>query len=263
MSSYDYFNDQLHDYYSFSISLVNFLHKYLLQFEKALFQYSIILKTLQKKSTKLFAQTKKDNPLKEHLSRAFLSFIQTIEDEYHQFEQRAQLIHLIENTVKNLHQQIHSSDLRKEKKFLQKYTSRLTRRSSRYEYFRKHHQMTLIWKDHLDIVASQTTNLLWKLFSYSQHKFHVKLPAAIEIASGDQSIPNSNNAFNPPSNSTHSTEIDEIMIKQNQDSNDLIDDDDDDEQWINLVKENAILQRNECRSLHLSELSYTTECSSQ
>ena len=256
MSSNDCLHDQLHNYHSFSLSLIDFLQKLLIQLEKATLDYSLQLKTLEKKSRKLFSPPNRTNPLAEHVLHAFHSFLQTIEDEFHQFDQRRKLIHLIELNTKTLHQQIHSSDLRKEKELVHKYHNRLSHGSpsSRTEYLRKYHQMSSIWKDHLDIIGSQTTNLLWRLYSYSPVK---KIHPTMEMGSGDQITPSSNNAC--IQSSSTSTEIDETRIEPNEHSNQHIDADEE-QQWLNLVKQNA--RHIDDRSLHLSDLSYSSSSSS-
>lgn len=235
-------NECLNDYYSFSLSLIDFLEKNLSQLEKSMFEYSLKLKTFQRKSKKIVSKT---NSLSENLQQAFRSFVQTIEDEFYQLDQRRKFVHLIEINLKKVHQQIHSSEIRKEKRLVEKYKSRSSSSVRQYE------EMSSIWKDHLDILGSQTVNLLWRLFSYSPVK--TILPS-MKIGSGDEYIPTSNNAC--IQSSSQSTEIDETMIEQNEH---IDDDDDEDEQWLKLVKQNA--QQLDQRSLHLSDLSLTTECS--
>lgn len=249
MSSNECWMNQLNDYYSFSLSLISFLQKAFIQLEKALLQYSLRLKRLEKKSRKIFSQTTTFNPMRESLFQSFHLFCQMIEEEYHQCDQRAKFIHWIGSTVKTLDQQIHSSDLRKERDLVQKY-------ASRSDYRGKHHRMILIWKDHLDLIASQTNTLLWKLFSQSPMK---QICSSIEIGSGDHTFsPTSNNAC--IQSSSTSSKIDETRIESNEQDPDHQIDEEDEDQWLNLVEQNA--PHVEDRSLHLSDLSYTTDCSS-
>ncbi|CAF4374017.1 unnamed protein product, partial [Adineta steineri] len=197
---------------------------------------------------------------------------------------------------------------------------------------RKHDTFALNWKDNLDNITSQTTNLLSRLSSYSPSKFDVQLmkksteslsnkqdnqlTSIIELGSGDQlhsqlikgNIPlavkqeqqllsNSNNALvilkqskqNVNKNqSIYSTDIDEAMIEKNRLDNDLVDDED--LQWLSIVTQNkiqwqktntlssltdqssndseSIIKRNKNKiepkdSLHLSDISYTTDYYSQ
>jgi len=327
-------NQQLNDYYSFASSILNFLQKYFTQFHKALITYSIVLKHLHKKSTNLLIKSTLNHQLTQHLHHAFSSFSQTFNDEYHQLEQRAKFLKTIHLTIEKLQQEINSSRILKQKHKLHKYTYRiihLNRKKKRqYLYqliqqIRKHDKLTITWKDNLDNITSQTTNLLWKLFSYSPYKFDIKpvadslsnsetiiglpymentkqddkLSLPIELGSGDQlhsksikeNIPlelisNSNNALIIPvkpkqnkdeNRSFYSTDIDETIVENNR--------------WINIVKQNEIqwqpttitlsiltdqssndseniIQRNKNimetkSSLHLSDISYTTDYYSQ
>ncbi|CAF0779605.1 unnamed protein product [Rotaria sordida] len=183
MYEYERINKQLNDYYSFATSLLNFLQKYLIQFHKSLINYSMVLKHLHKKSTNLLIKTNSNHELTKQLHHAFLSLTQTFDDEYHHLEQRASLIKIIQLTIENLKQKINSSIILKQKNKLHKYTYciiRLNRNKKRqYLYqlvqqIRKHDKLTLTWKDNLDNITSQTTNLIWKLFSYSPYKFDIK-----------------------------------------------------------------------------------------
>jgi hypothetical protein len=327
-------DQQLNDYYSFASSILNFLQKYFTQFHKALITYSIVLKHLHTKSTNLLIKSNLNHPLTQHLHHAFSSFSQTFNDEYHQLEQRAKFLKTIHLIIEKLQQEINSSRILKQKHKLHKYTYRiihLNRKKKRqYLYqlihqIRKHDKLTITWKDNLDNITSQTTNLLWKLFSYSPYKFDIKpvadslsnsettidlpymennkqddkLSLPIELGSGDQlhsksikeNIPlelisNSNNALIIPlkpkqnkdeNRSFYSTDIDETIVENNR--------------WINIVKQNEIqlqpttitlsiltdqssndseniIQRNKNimetkSSLHLSDISYTTDYYSQ
>jgi hypothetical protein len=323
-------NQELNDYYSFASSILNFLQKYFTQFHKALITYSIVLKHLHTKSTNLINKNNLNHQLTQHLHHAFSSFSQTFNDEYHQLEQRAKFLKTIHLTIEKLQQEINSSRILKQKHKLHKYTYRIIRlnRKKKRQYLyqviqqiRKHDKLTITWKDNLDNITSQTTNLLWKLFSYSPYKCDIKpvetsrsnsettidLPCMennqqslpIELGSGDQlhsksiieniplefeqqQISNSNNALiipvNPKQNkdenrSFYSTDIDETIVENNR-----LDDD----RWINIVKQNEIqwqqtttiltdqssndseniIQRNKS-SLHLSDISYTTDYYSQ
>ncbi|CAF1292475.1 unnamed protein product [Rotaria sp. Silwood1] len=176
-------NKQLNDYHSFATSILNFLQKYLTQFHKALINYSIVLKHLHKKSTNLLVKTNSNHELTKQLHHAFLSLTQTFDDEYHHLEQRASLLKIIQLTIENLKQQINSSIILKQKNKLHKYTYRIIRlnRNKKRQYLyqlvqqiRKHDKLTLTWKDNVDNITSQTTNLIWKLFSYSPYKFDIK-----------------------------------------------------------------------------------------
>jgi hypothetical protein len=343
MYEYERINQQLNDYYSFASSILYFLDKYFNQFHKALTIYSIVLKNLHQKSTKLLSKPNFNYDLIKHLHHAFLSLTQTFDDEYHQLDQRAEFLKIIQSTIHNLRQQINSSIIRKQKHKLYKYTHhiiRLNRKKKRQDLcqlvqqIRKHDKLTLIWKDNLDNITSQTTNLLWKLFSYSPYKSYIKsiqtptsslsisestvdLPcieqsdqpsSSIELGSGDQlhsklikeiipyefeqeqqPISNSNNALIISTNSQenrsiYSSDIDETIVEKNRLYDDIIDDDDN--RWINLVKQNeiqyqqrtilsistdqssddneSIIKRNKLKnSLHLSDISYTTDYYSQ
>jgi hypothetical protein len=187
-------NQELNDYYSFVSSILNFLQKNLTQFYKALITYSIILKNLHIKSTNLLMKTNSNHQLTKHLYHAFLSFIQTFDDEYHQLEQRTRFLKIIQLTIEKLKQQINSSLISKQKYKLHNYTYRIIRlnRNKKRQYLyklvqqiRKHDKLTLNWKDNLDNITSQTTNLLWKLFSYSPYKFDIK---SIQTPSGSLTI---------------------------------------------------------------------------
>ncbi|CAF1319404.1 unnamed protein product [Adineta steineri] len=331
-------NQQLTDYHLYASSIINFLQKYLTQFHKALITYSIVLKHLHTKSTNLLIKTNFNHQLTKHLHDAFLSFIQTFDDEYHQLVQRAKFLKTIHLTIEKLQQQLKSSKLLKQK---HKYTYRIIHlnRNKKRQYLhqlfqqtRKHDTFALNWKDNLDNITSQTTNLLSRLSSYSPSKFDVQLmkksteslsnkqdnqlTSIIELGSGDQlhsqlikgNIPlavkqeqqllsNSNNALvilkqskqNVNKNqSIYSTDIDEAMIEKNRLDNDLVDDED--LQWLSIVTQNkiqwqktntlssltdqssndseSIIKRNKNKiepkdSLHLSNISYTTDYYSQ
>jgi len=300
-------NQQLNDYYSFASTILNFLQKNLTQFHKALITYSIVLKNLHTKSNNLLIKTNFNHELTKHLHQAFLSLNQTFDDEYHQLEQRAKLLKIIQLTIENLKQQLNSSIISKQKHKLHNYTYRILRlnRTKKRQYLykliqqiRKHDKLTLTWKNNLDNITSETTNLLWKLFSYSPYKFDIKsiqtsisetiydIPcienSPVKLGSGDQlhsklikenipyefkqeqqSISNSNNAL-----------IRSMNDKDNVDENRL-----DDDQWINLVKQNEIQWKKPVtadqssndsgsiiktkNSLHLSDISCTTDYYSQ
>jgi len=303
-------NQQLNDYYSFTLDIVNFLQKNLTQFYKALITYSIVLKNLHMKSNNLLIKTNSNNELTKHLHQAFSSLSQTFDDEYHQLDHRAKFLKIIQLTIQNLKQQLNSSIISKQKHKLHNYTYRIIRlnRNKKRQYLyklvqqiRKHDKLTLTWKNNLDNITSETTNLLWKIFSYSPYKFDIKSIETssssrsiydkqyeqIELGSGDQlhsksikeniryeykqeqqSISNSNNALIKSVNSKYNI-------------------DDEDDRWINLVKQNEIQwekpvttlsvstnqssndsesiiqQYNRINSLHLSDISCTTDYYSQ
>ncbi|CAF2550690.1 unnamed protein product [Rotaria sp. Silwood2] len=195
-------NKQLNDYYSFATSILNFLQKYLIQFHKALINYSIVLKHLHKKSTNLLNKTNSNHELTKQLHQAFLSLTQTFDDEYHHLEQRASLLKIIQLTIENLKQKINSSIILKQKHKLHKYTYRIIRlnRNKKRQYLyqlvqqiRKHDKLTLTWKDNLDSITSQTTNLIWKLFSYTPYKFDIKPlktpPSSLSISEANVNVP--------------------------------------------------------------------------
>ena len=175
-------------------------------------------------------------------------------------------------------------------------------RNRRTVYSLKYNQSFTAWKDQLDTIASQTATLLWKLCSYSPYKcdYHqLSTPPPIdepiqaihiEIGSGDrasgkdpldrckeQGMSNSNNALE---NVSHSTSLDQSLI----DKNLSLADSTDDERWMALIQRNPIhwqdLSTSEedddliiehqktsvyrrIKSLHLSDLSYTTDYYSQ
>ena len=334
---YERHTRQLNDYYSFVFSILQFLQKHLVQFQKSLLRDSTILKHFQMKAQKLLAKRNCNNEFQEHIQHAFLALSQTFDDEHHQLEQRARLVRLIDVASRNLHQHIQSSHVQQAKRQLQKQTWRL-RRFSRNKarwtiYSLKYNQSATTWKDHLDTVCAQTTNLIWKLFSYSPCSFDLRpmrppsispaidehtptsrselrsnaastepWPRPVEIGSGDRTskkhlavlgegslphaaerqISNSNNALINLSNSREaideprsdaSTGLDQAMLDKNQSS----DDSTDDEQWLALLERNQIqwqdlsssdgenekIIRRRVRSLHLSDLSYTTDYYSQ
>ena len=291
MYEYERIDQQLNDYYSFTSTIIHFLDKYLNQFYKGLITYSFILKSLHEKSTKLLNKKNSNS----NLYQAFVSLTQTFNDEYHQLEQRAKFLKIIQITIGNLKQQINSSIIIRQKNKLHKYTFsiiRLNRKKKRQylhqliQQIQKHDKLTLIWKDNLDNITSQTTNLIWKLFSYSPFRFDIKSirtssssinqvtvenDKQYEFGSGDQlhskeiipyelqqPISNSNNALMISENrSLYSTDIDE------------------DNRRINIVKQKTILLVSTDQSsddsesiinqnkIHLSDISYTTDYYSQ
>jgi hypothetical protein len=145
----------------------------------------------------------------------------------------------------------------------------------------------LIWKDNLDNITSQTTNLIWKVFSYSPFRFDIKSlrtstsinqitvenDKQYELGSGDQlhskeiipyelqqPISNSNNA---------------LMISENRSLYSIIEKprlyNDEDNRWTNIVKQKTILSVSTDQSsddsesiinqnkIHLSDISHTTD----
>ena len=191
---YEQLTRQLNDYYSFVFSILHFLQQHLVQFQKSLLRDSTLLRHLQRKSQKLLAKANFDNEFQEHVQHAFLALNQTFDDEHRQLEQRARLVRLIDVASKTLHQQIQSSHVQQAKRRLQKQTWRLrrfSRNKNRWSiYSLKYNQSASAWKDHLDTISAQTTNLLWKLFSYSPCKFDLepRRPPSIALAT-DEPIP--------------------------------------------------------------------------
>jgi len=170
MYEYERINHQLNDYYSFTSSILNFLEKNLTQFHKALITYSLVLKHFHTKSRNLLIKTNSNHELTKYLHHAFLSFTQTVDDEYHQLEQRAKFLKTIQLTIEKLQQQINSSIISKQKHKLHNYTYRIIRlnRNKKRQYLykllqqiQKHDKLTLTWKNNLDNITSQTINLLW------------------------------------------------------------------------------------------------------
>jgi hypothetical protein len=304
-------NQQLNDYYSFALDILNFLQKNLTQFYKALITYSIVLKNLHTKSNNLLIKTNSNDELTKHLYQAFSSLTQTFDDEYHQLDHRAKFLKIIQLTIQNLRQQLNSSIISKQKHKLHNYTYRIIRlnRNKKRQYLyklvqqiRKHDKLTLTWKNNLDNITSETTNLLWKIFSYSPYKFDIKSIETssssrsiydkqhdqIELGSGDQLHSKSikeniryeyKQEQQPISNTNNAL----IRSVNSNEKNRLYDDEDD--QWINLVKQNEIQwkkpvttlstdqssndsesiiqQYNRINSLHLSDISCTTDYYSQ
>ena len=278
MQQYERTYQQLNDYYSFALSVLNFLQKYLGQFHRALTEYAAILKHIHMKSSTLLQRRPSGNDLAQHLHQGFVSLLQTFDDEYHQVDQRARLLRQIQSTVKSLQQQVNASSLAQQKHQLRKYSSRLHRHRRRPDHhaFVKHDRLASDWKNHLDTLSSETTNLLWKLFSYSPYKFDVqtsraysqstfvapttdppaskkteRVPSISQIGAGDQlptnaMISNSNNArivvahskpTSEDNRSIDSSEIDERLVQNNQLDNDS---DDGDKGWIRLVQQNEL-----------------------
>jgi hypothetical protein len=268
------FNEQLNGYYTLTCSILHCLGKCLNRFHKILTRHAIVLRSLTKKLSKLGRQTNIDDEYQQHLCQAFLSFIQTFYDEQYQLEQRIKLICLLQITVKHLAERMCTANFQRERQRVNKSNVNIRRcqqnptRSIHYQFV-EHYRLCMGWKEQLDVIACQTTNLLWKFVCHSSYNGNgrivgchsvnnqVKLPMmSIEQGSGDQiitltsndkqSMGNSNNALIIVSNATQttneyfshdSTDLDEDMLKKNHDSNETINDN---EQWLRLVEQNDI-----------------------
>ena len=176
MQQYERTYQQLNDYYSFALSVLNFLQKYLGQFHRALAEYSTALRHIHIKSSTVLQRHPPGNDLIQHLHHGFVSLLQTFDDEYHQVDQRARLVRQIQSTVKTLHQQVNASSLAQQKHQLRKYSSRLHRHQKRPDRhaFVKHDRLATDWRNQLDTISSASISILWKLFSYSPYKFDLQ-----------------------------------------------------------------------------------------
>lgn len=210
MCEYEKINQQLHDYYSFVTSIINFLQKYITQFHKILINYSFFLKHFHKKSIILLTKTSCHNDFMQKLHRTFSSLIQSFDDEHSQLEQRILSLKTLQFNIESLKQQINSSKFLKQKTKLNKYTNRILHlnryKKRQYLYklvqqIRKYDKLTSNWKDNLDNTTLQIINLLYKLASHSLYKVDIKsikapsssllishkqLSCSIELGSGDQ-----------------------------------------------------------------------------
>ncbi|UJR36817.1 hypothetical protein I4U23_029531 [Adineta vaga] len=263
--------------------------------------YSIVLKHLHTKSFLLLSKTNHSQQTIEHLHHAFSSFIQTFDHESSQLEQRAEFLTTIHSNIDKLHHQINASKFLRQKYKLHKNTYRIIRlhRHKKRQYLyqllpqiQQHEKLTTTYKNHLDHMTSQTTNLLWKLFSYSPYKHDVnriKTPFN-SLLNNEPTITVSRKTIEKQNiHLSSSIELGSGDQLHSESTKERVDNNDDDIQWMNIVKQN-IIQRQQTTekvinhnnnnnmkqsltrnkdidesndSLHLSDITYTTDYYSQ
>ena len=146
------------DQSEFLSSIIDFLQKYSIQFHQTLLTNSIVLEHLHSKSKRLFLENASEQ---DSLHQAFQSFIQTLNDEHQQLNQRMEFLRNIQFVVTNLQQKMnketfdHCSSSHKNRQYLSRFLHRI----------QKHRKSPLLSSEKLQEIITQITDLLWSFSS--------------------------------------------------------------------------------------------------
>lgn len=144
------------DQSEFLSSIIDFLHKYSTQFHETLLTNSIVLEHLHSKSKRLFLENSSKQDSNQSLHQAFQSFIQTLNDEHQQLNQRMEFLRNLQQQIKmNKETFDHCTSSNKNRQYLARFLHRI----------QKHRKAPLLSSEKCQEIITQITDLLWSFSS--------------------------------------------------------------------------------------------------